>query len=283
MHTHVSLGHTDSTPTAAIESRQESSNQDVKLRILNDKTTAQGVRHVLIQTTATGNDANGYKAAERQAHSWFFANYDPINPDMAVEERTILALEITEHGLLAGRVSEHWLDCPHPLIEGKNGKFKFGHHLGINPTEAEPTWGFQFEIVTLESEAVPGTNDVKLFAVDVAADLHVTMSGSVEVYATNADEAVQKIQGQIDDEVLPDDLEMEDWSSGIKIIYGDLKNCDEFYIQTDHVEVVEEDVDPVDVLMAEVEELEAGISWNMEALAKHKAFLTSLGAEQAAA
>jgi hypothetical protein len=150
-------------------------------------------------------------------------------------------------------------------------------------TTAKATESTPAEMVAVEPQDQPSNTDVKLFAVDVAADLHVTMSGSVNVYAMNADEAAQKVQGQIDDEILPDDLEMEDGISGIKLTYGDLKNCDDFYIQTDYVEVLEEDVDLADVLLAEVEEIEAGISWNIEALAKHKAFLTSLGAEQAAA
>jgi hypothetical protein len=51
--------------------------------------------------------------------------------------------------------------------------------------------------------------------------------------------------------------------------------------------VVGDDVDPADVLEAEVETLQASISWNTAALAKHKAFLESLlhegGHEQAVA
>jgi hypothetical protein len=40
--------------------------------------------------------------------------------------------------------------------------------------------------------------------------------------------------------------------------------------------VVKDDVDPSDVLEAEVEELQAKISWSTDLLAKHKAFLESL-------
>jgi hypothetical protein len=43
--------------------------------------------------------------------------------------------------------------------------------------------------------------------------------------------------------------------------------------------VVKDDVDPSDVLEAEVEELQAKISWSADSLAKHKAFLESLPKE----
>jgi hypothetical protein len=137
--------------------------------------------------------------------------------------------------------------------------------------------------VALEPQDQLSSNDVKLFAVRIAADVHLRLSGRVKVYATNADEAAQNVQGQIDDEMLHDDLELEDWNGAITLGYGDLKYCDEIYLQTDEVEVVEEYVDPADVLRAEVEGLERQIAWNSELLGKRKAFLESLGNEQTAA
>jgi hypothetical protein len=47
-------------------------------------------------------------------------------------------------------------------------------------------------------------------------------------------------------------------------------------LQIDDVELVEDNVDPADVLEAEVEELQASVSWNTDALAKHKTFLEAL-------
>jgi hypothetical protein len=123
---------------------------DNQIRLLSDTTDALGVRHVMIQTTATGNNSDGYKDAELQAHSWFFAIYDPINPRLTVEAITKSALETTQLGLAAGRISGDWLKCPHPIIRNSNGKFMFGHHRGVNPNDAEPTWGFQFEVIEVK-------------------------------------------------------------------------------------------------------------------------------------
>jgi hypothetical protein len=73
-----------------------------------------------------------------------------------------------------------------------------------NATESTPA-----EMVAVEPQDQPANTNVKLFAVDVAADVHLRLSGSVKVYAANADEAAQKVQAQIDDDRLPDDLELE--------------------------------------------------------------------------
>ena len=130
-------------------------------------------------------------------------------------------------------------------------------------------------MVAVDSQDQSSTNDVKLFEVTVVAEVRLSLSASVMAYATDADEAAEKVQGRIDDGVLDDDLEMEDWN-GVTLPYGDLKYCDDIYLHTENVEVVEDKVDPADVLEAEVKELQASISWTTDAVAKHKAFLESM-------
>ena len=120
------------------------------------------------------------------------------------------------------------------------------------------------------------TNKVKLYEVALVADAQVSLTGAVNVYAVDDDEAIAKVKAQIDAETLDDDLEMNDSDSNMTLTYDYVKHCSNVEFQIDHVEVVEDDVDPADVLEAEVEQLQANISWNTEALAKHKAFLESL-------
>ena len=133
---------TDSKPTTvAVESK--------KLTVKSDATDTRGIRHVVIQTTATGNNREGYKAAEREAHSWFFANYNPIFPEANTKTRTHLTPITTDLGLSSGRITEEWLASSHPVITKPNGVFMFGHHTGLNPTAIELTWGFQFEVLPM--------------------------------------------------------------------------------------------------------------------------------------
>jgi hypothetical protein len=139
---------TDSMPTpVAVGSNCNKLNPG--LRLLSDMTDDEGVRHVELQTTSTGDDLAGYELAEREAHSWFFAIYDPIAPGMNIHEATEWALDTTELGLSCGKLREEWLSCPHPVIRTCNGAFRFGHHVGINPTSPNGAWKFQFEVVPI--------------------------------------------------------------------------------------------------------------------------------------
>src|ERR1017187_2061108 len=132
---------TESTPAVAVDSKM--------ITVTSDTTDEGGIRHVVIQTTATGNNREGYKAAERDAHSWFFANYDPLFPKANTKTRTLLTPITTDLGLSSGRISEEWLASSHPVITKPNGVFMFGHHTGINPKATEPMWGFQFEVLPM--------------------------------------------------------------------------------------------------------------------------------------
>jgi hypothetical protein len=122
------------------------------------------------------------------------------------------------------------------------------------------------------------TNDheVKLYEVAIAAEVLMYLEGYVKVYAADEDEAVDKVQAQIDAEILDDDFEMEDVDSGYTIPYSDVKHFYNVGLQTDAVGLVEDDVDPLDVLQYEVKELEAQVSWDAGAMAKRKEFLLSL-------
>jgi hypothetical protein len=117
--------------------------------------------------------------------------------------------------------------------------------------------------------------EVKLYEVSISAELQMNLTGTVNVYAVNVDEAIEKVQDLIDTEALDDDLTMEDYS-GCTLPYGDVKYIDCVEFQIGNVELVEYPVDPADVLKGEVEELQRSISWDADALAKHKAFLESL-------
>ena len=76
---------------------------------------------------------------------------------------------------------------------------------------------------------------------------------------------------------LDTEIEMEDVYSGLAMSYADLTGyCDVTEIDESGVEVIDEDVDPTDVLEEEIARRQANISWNTDALEKHKAFLESL-------
>jgi hypothetical protein len=137
---------TDSMPTETVAVESKNNN---RLGLISDATDARGVRHVEIRTTAIGNIHEAYAAAERQGHSWFFANYDPIIPGLDAEKYTELALTTTELGLSTGRLSKGRLDCPHPRIQYRQRKFMFGHSCANKPTATEATWCFQFEILSM--------------------------------------------------------------------------------------------------------------------------------------
>jgi hypothetical protein len=144
-----------------------------------------------------------------------------------------------------------------------NSNFETDYVNGSVPTAADST-------------ELQSTKQVKLYEVAITADVQLTLSGCVGVYATDPDEAVEKVQVQIDDEALGDDIELEDDWSGVTVRYGHLKYCSDIDFQIESVEVVESNVDPVDVLNAEVKDLEAQVTWNTTSLAKRKAFLESL-------
>lgn len=133
--------------------------------------------------------------------------------------------------------------------------------------------------VAVEPQDQSPTNDVMLFEVTVVSNVQLTLSGCVNVYANDPDEALEKVQRKIDDEALDDDLDMEDDWSGATLPYGHLKGCSNIDFQAESVEIIETELDPAEVLEAEVEELAACVNWNADALAKHKAFLESLLSE----
>ena len=171
----------------------------------------------------------------------------------------------------------------------------FGHHLGIDPTDDKPTWRFEFEIVPMKTKTNPlavesnqqqsATTDVKLFSVPVTAEVPFDLTGYVRVYALEADQAFEKVQLQIDTDTLDDDLEMEEADWLCRLPYGQVKFCYgvNIGINRSDIELIENDVDPADVLKVEVKELHERVAWNAQKLARHKAFLASLIESAAAA
>ena len=67
-------------------------------------------------------------------------------------------------------------------------------------------------------EQPTNSTQVKLYGVSVAADVPMCLQGMVNVYAADSDEAIEKVQAQIDNGLL-DDLEMEDVDELIKLPY----------------------------------------------------------------
>jgi hypothetical protein len=134
----------------------------------------------------------------------------------------------------------------------------------------------QFETPTTAPQSKLSTNEVKRYEVTVTAEIQLSLTGCANVYAADADEAVEKVQAQIDAQALDDDLEMQDFDSGYTMPYSAVKEVYDAAFQIDSATVVEDEVDPFYVLEADVKQLEAHILWNTDALAKHKSFLESL-------
>ena len=135
------------------------------------------------------------------------------------------------------------------------------HETGSLPTAAESI----------------GQPTAKLYKVWITADVeekrYRTLSGNVSVYATDEDKAVNKVEAKINDGTL-DDLEMsnayddDDWD----IVHYDYVK-ENLLRQTFKVKL---SLDQDGAIGVEIEDLDASICWNTEALAKHKAFLESL-------
>jgi hypothetical protein len=120
---------------------------------------------------------------------------------------------------------------------------------------------------------------VKLYKVWITADVEETknrtFSGEVSVYATDEDKAVKKVEAKLKDGTL-DVYEMtdcdNDWDT---VSYSDVQ--ENVLDQRLDVELSDQDeFDPDEALTSVIEDFEESISWNTEALAKHKAFLESL-------
>src|SRR4051812_23050329 len=118
------------------------------------------------------------------------------------------------------------------------------------------------EVVAVEPTRQQST--IKMYTVPISTLIRVCFQADVEVYATTPAEAVAKVQGQIDHEALDGDLQMEDGYSGYMMSCRDVAEYFgyDFDIDEECLEVNDEyEVDPADVLKAEVEELRTSISW----------------------
>jgi hypothetical protein len=80
----------------------------------------------------------------------------------------------------------------------------------------------------------------KLYEVSVVTSVLVPLKGRVIIYATDEDEAVDKVRAKIDAETLDDDLVMEDDVTGCTMTYGDVTDICDVDFQTDGVELVAE-------------------------------------------
>lgn len=117
--------------------------------------------------------------------------------------------------------------------------------------------------------------DIKKYIIPITSDIQMTFVGQVEVYAACEAEAIAKVQAQVDTERLDEDLKMEDADSSYTMPYKDVTRWLGSLVEIveSDIEIDDDEVDPGDVLGAEIEQLQASISWNTDALARHKAFL----------
>ncbi len=126
---------------------------------------------------------------------------------------------------------------------------------------------------------------IQRYFVPVTSDVQMTLEGSVTVYAVSEQEAIEKVQIMIEHNLL-NDLELQDVDEIISVKYGDLRcfACTIFEVCSDAVAVDDDDeVTDMDVLLADVKELRARISWDASALRKQKVLLESLVEPQSAA
>lgn len=123
-----------------------------------------------------------------------------------------------------------------------------------------------------ESKAVRG------YTVPISADIQTTVWGDVEVYASSPADALAKVQTQIDAGLLDDDLEMEDVDSGLRIPLELATNGlgADIIISEAEISLNKSEIDPADVLQAEVKALQRAISWNTEKYSKMCEFLKTL-------
>lgn len=161
----------------------------------------------------------------------------------------------------------------------KMNDLQFTNETGSIPTDAAGVESTQ------EATSAVSTNRIRRHIVPITANIDVSFTGKVTVYASGFDEAASKVQTHIDAGTLDSEINMEDWYSGYNMSYSEL---DHFFgiipdIVADDIEVDEdEDVDPADVLEAEVEELQSAISWDIEKQSRLKVFLESLTQAEAA-
>jgi hypothetical protein len=125
---------------------------------------------------------------------------------------------------------------------------------------------------------------MKRYFVPVEADVQMTLTGTVEVYAMSEAEASAKVREQIDTDTLSDDLEMEDAWSGCVLDFGVVTQIDGVNIEVNSaaIKLDHSEVTPEEVLRTEIREWESLISWDADALARHKMFLESLSHSEVA-
>jgi len=117
-----------------------------KLFIMSDTTDTNGVRHVELQTTVTGNSRRGYEAAERQAKEWFFLHYDPSMKESELDH----SAGAIRSAFQSGHLDPAWFEYSHPTVVSGEKQFMFVHRFGINPQTALARWTIEFEILPLE-------------------------------------------------------------------------------------------------------------------------------------
>ena len=132
------------------------------------------------------------------------------------------------------------------------------------------------------AESTEQPTNLKLYKVRITADVEEkkdrTFSGKVSAYATDEDKAVKKVEAKLKDGTLdvPEMIDSDnDWDT---VSYSDVR--EDVLDQRFDVELSDQnEFDPDEALASVIEDFEGSISWNTEALAKHKAFLESLPKE----
>jgi hypothetical protein len=129
-------------------------------------------------------------------------------------------------------------------------------------------------------------NEIRPYTVPIVGEIEASLIGHVQVYATSETEAIAKVQAQIAAETLDEDIEMEDVNSGYTMPYGKMHEWCSEAVEIDESGIEENTLDEADlgdVLREDVRQLQALVSWDAEALTKHKAFLEKLAETQVSA
>ncbi len=110
-----------------------------KLTVKSDTSDDRGIRHVVIQTTATGNSQESYKAAECQAHEWKGRTDENIGKGVADPVAKLFAWikRHTDKRIVVAWRSLEPLCAVYTMTYCRAGKVYNAHHVPTLPEDLE--------------------------------------------------------------------------------------------------------------------------------------------------
>lgn len=128
-------------------------------------------------------------------------------------------------------------------------------------------------------------SQLQSYRVPIMGQVTARFVGYVEVYANSRDEAADKVQDQIEHDTLDHDITLVEKTIGCKMSYRELE--DEFNYKVEVLEsaikVNECEIDPAEVIAADVRELQRTLTWDAQKRLKYRAYLERLATRQPAA